>query len=119
MDRIDEDTDRAESTPEDTDCAPEPEDTRLEEEVIQSDEEEEIPSSSSPEDVPEVSSLQTEPERRYPVRTTRNIPPKRYREEVNRQEGYAISNYTSTIGLSNMVRNILLKNCQRFRYQTV
>ena len=88
-----------------TNRAPEPERTRLEEEVIQSDEEQEIPCSSSSEDVPEVSSLQTEPERQYHLRTTRNIPPKRYREEGNRQEGYAISNYTSTVGLSNMVRN--------------
>ena len=39
------------------------------------------------------------------MRTTRNILPKQYREEGDKQEGYAMSNYTSTVGLSNMVRN--------------
>jgi hypothetical protein len=61
---------------ENTNRVPEPERIRLEEEVIQSDEGSEIPRSSSPEDVSEVSSFQTQPERQYPLRTTRNIPPK-------------------------------------------
>jgi hypothetical protein len=100
--QIEEDMDRME---ENMDRVPEPERIGLEEEVIKSDEGSEIPRSSSPEDVPEVSSLQTQPERRYPLRTIRNIPPKRYREDSNRQERYAISSYTSTIGLSNMVRD--------------
>jgi hypothetical protein len=73
--------------------------------VIQSDEGSKIPRSSSPEDIPEVSSLQTQLERRYPLRTTRNIPPKWYREDNNRQERYAIFSYTGTVGLSNMMRD--------------
>lgn len=95
MVRISEDTDHASG---DTDSTPVDGKARPEAEVIQSHEDpDEIPRSISPEDAPEVSSLISE--RRNPIRTNRNVLPKRYRED-----GYAISNYTSTEGLSNLVQ---------------
>ena len=71
--------------------------------------EQEEPCSISPEDASEVSFLNLEPEnqRRWPIRTTRNILPKRYREDNNQRGEYPIANYTSTSSLPNRVKHFV------------
>jgi hypothetical protein len=69
--------------------------------MIQSDHE--ISNSSSREDVPEVNSFDIE--RRWPIRSTRNILPKRYRVDSDQNNEYLVANYTSTSSLPNLVKN--------------